>query len=167
MRIIIHDLGNTDFQKLFPQPLDDTMVIASDAKIHHCLGCFGCWTKTPGACVIRDKYGDIGEGFSKCSEALVFSRCYYGGFSPFVKNVFDRSISYMHPDFRNRYGEMHHKRRYKNCVDLLVFFYGEDITEREQQVARDLVKANAINMCWDVAGVSFSHGIAELEGRVS
>jgi hypothetical protein len=73
----------------------------------------------------------------------------------------------MHPDFRNRYGEMHHKRRYKNCVDLLVFFYGEDITEREQQVARDLVKANAINMCWDVAGVSFSHGIAELEGRVS
>ena len=35
------------------------------------------------------------------------------------------------------------------------------ITEREQQIARDLVKANAINMCWKVAEVSFSHDIAE------
>ncbi len=167
MRIIIHDLENADFQKLFPQPPDDTMIIASGSKIHHCLGCFGCWTKTPGACVIRDKYGDGGEHFSKCSEALVLSRCYYGSFSPFVKNVFDRSISYMHPNFRNRNGEMHHKRRYKNTVNLRVFFYGENITEREQQVARDLVKANAINMYWNLAGVTFSHGIAGLEGRVS
>ena len=62
---------------------------------------------------------------------------------------------------------MHHKRRYKNTVDLRVFFYGENITAKEQQIARDLVEANAINMCWDVAGVSFGHDVAELEGRVS
>ncbi len=91
MRIIIHDLEERDFQRLFPRPLENTLVIASGAKIHHCLGCFGCWTKTPGACVIRDQYGDGGG----------------------------------------------------------------------------LVKANAINMCRNVAGVSFSHGLAELEGRVS
>ncbi len=23
-------------------------------KIANCVGCFGCWTKTPGRCVIRD-----------------------------------------------------------------------------------------------------------------
>lgn len=167
VRIIIHDLANTDFEKLFPHSLDETVVISSDAKIKHCLGCFGCWTKTPGVCVIRDGYEDMGERLAKCSEAVIISRCYYGGFSPFVKNVLDRSIPYIHPNFQNRNGEMHHKRRYKNTVDLRVFFYGENITAKEQQIARDLVEANAINMCWDVAGVSFGHDVAELEGRVS
>ena len=62
---------------------------------------------------------------------------------------------------------MHHKRRYKNHVDLQVYFYREDITESERQVARDLVWANAANLCWDVVGVSFSNSLAELEVQVS
>jgi multimeric flavodoxin WrbA len=107
MRIIIHDLECDDFQRIFPHSLDNTLVIANETKINRCLGCFGCWIKTPGACVIRDEYGDMGEHFSRCNEALVISRCYYGGFSPLVKNVFDGSIPYIHPNFRNRNGEMH------------------------------------------------------------
>lgn len=167
MRIIIHDLESSDFQSIFPQPPDEAVIIANDATIHHCLGCFGCWIRTPGVCVIRDKYSNIGELFSKCSEVLIISRCFYGGYSPFVKNVLDRSIPYIHPNFRNRNGEMHHKRRYKNHVDLQVYFYCEDITESERQVARDLVRANAANLCWDVVDVSFSNNLAELEVQVS
>ncbi len=165
MRIIIHDLKSTEFQKLFPNLPNDTTVIAGDAEIHHCLGCFGCWTKTPGACVIRDQYGDMGEHFSKCRETLIISKCYYGGFSPFVKNVLDRSISYMHPNFEDRNGEMHHKRRYDNTAKLEAIFYGEDISEKEKKTARRLVKANAINMSWQVGEVSFVENLAELEGQ--
>ena len=166
MRMIIHDLEQSDFQRLFSRPLNHTMVISPDATIRHCLGCFGCWIKTPGACVIRDGFGDMGEHLSKCSEVLVIGQCCYGGFSPFVKNIFDRSISYVHPNFRNRNGEMHHKRRYKNTANLRVFFYGETITEGEETIARGLVAANALNLGWHAAEVSFSYDIAELEGRV-
>ena len=34
----------------------------SKANIEHCKGCFGCWTQTPGRCVIKD---DMSEFFDK------------------------------------------------------------------------------------------------------
>lgn len=166
MRVLIHDLETRDFLALFPKPLDETLVVSDDGTIRHCLGCFGCWIKTPAECVIRDKYGDMGAQLSKCSELLIISQCCYGGFSPFVKNVLDRSISYMHPDFQIRSGRMHHQRRYNNEIDLQVWFYGEGITEKEQQTAQRLVQANAINLDCHVHSVYFAPSIMELEGRI-
>ncbi|GFN36633.1 hypothetical protein [Tepidimicrobium xylanilyticum] len=166
MRLVIHDLETEDFQKLFPDLLSDTMVISDDGTIHHCIGCFGCWVKTPAACVIRDKYGDMGEYLSKCKDVIIISKCYYGGFSPFVKNVLDRSISYIHPYFVIRNGEMHHRRRYDNIFNLQVWFYGESITEDEKQTALRLVKANAINLDCNVYRVIFVDNITEMEGKI-
>jgi multimeric flavodoxin WrbA len=166
MKLLIHDLESKDFQKLFPNPLDETMVISDDGTIHHCIGCFGCWINTPAACVIRDKYGDMGEYLSKCKEVIIISKCCYGGFSPFVKNILDRSISYVHPYFVIRNGEMHHRRRYKNHIDMKVWFYGENIREKEKQTAGKLVKANSINLYCDVSRVSFIHSIEEMEGQI-
>ena len=28
-------------------------------NISNCIGCFGCWTKTPGKCIIRDDATEI------------------------------------------------------------------------------------------------------------
>lgn len=125
LRLLIHDLDTKDFEKIFTNPLNDTMIISDDGTINHCIGCFGCWVRTPGACVIRDNYGDMGEHLSKCNELIIISKCCYGGFSPFVKNVLDRSISYIHPDFRNINGEMHHRRRYKNHINMKVCIMGK------------------------------------------
>lgn len=166
MRLIIHDLKSEDFEKLFHNGLEDTMVISDDESIHNCIGCFGCWVKTPGACVIRDKYGDMGEHLSKCNEVIIISRCTYGGFSPFIKNVLDRSISYVHPFFKIRNGEMHHKRRYDNKVNMKVYFYGDKITEKEKQTAKDIVKVNCINLYWYTPKISFANNIKEMEAHV-
>lgn len=129
-------------------------------------GCFGCWLKTPGACVIRDKYGDMGEYLSKCDEVIIISKCVYGGFSPFVKNVLDRSISYVLPFFKINNGEMHHQRRYDNKVDMKVWFYENKITEKEKQTARRIVKANCINLYWEISNVLFVNDIKEMEGLI-
>lgn len=166
MRLIIHDLKSEEFEKLFPNGLEDTSVISDDGSIHNCIGCFGCWLKTPGACVIRDKYGDMGEYLSKCDEVIIISECVYGGFSPFVKNVLDRSISYILPFFKINNGEMHHQRRYDNKVDMKVWFYGNKITGREKETAKGIVKANCINLYWDISSISFANNIEEMEGQV-
>jgi multimeric flavodoxin WrbA len=165
VKLIIHDLEIKDFKKLFPNSFEDTKIISDDGTIHHCIGCFGCWIKTPGACVIRDNYGDMGELLSKCTEVIIISKCCYGGFSPFVKNVLDRSISYVHPYFVIRNKEMHHMRRYENNINIKVWFYGENITEKEKQTAQSLVKANSINLNCNVSRVTFIHNIMEMEAH--
>ena len=166
MRLIIHDLKSEEFEKLFPNGLEDTSVISDDGSIHNCIGCFGCWLKTPGACVIRDKYGDMGEYLSKCDEVIIISECVYGGFSPFVKNVVDRSISYILPFFKINNGEMHHQKRHENKVNMKVWFYGNKITGREKETAKGIVKANCINLYWDISNISFANNIEEMEGQV-
>ena len=83
MRLIVHDLAEEQVKCIFSQNLD-TQIIGDGGTIHHCIGCFGCWVKTPAQCVIRDNYGDMGELLSKCDELILVSKCCYGGFSPFV-----------------------------------------------------------------------------------
>lgn len=163
MRLLIHDLKNKDFQKIFSDLASDTKAISNNGTIHNCIGCFGCWVKTPAACIIRDEYGDMGEYLSKYKEVIIISECCYGGFSPFVKCVLDRSISYIHPYFIIKNGEMHHRRRYDNNIDLQVWFYGENITEKEKLTAEKLVKANSINLDCNVSKITFIRNIKEME----
>lgn len=164
MKLVIHDLEEKNFRKIKLNLDESVKVISDDGTIHNCVGCFGCWVKTPGECVIQDKYSDMGELLSKCDTVNIISKCYYGGYSPFVKNVLDRSISYVHPYFEIRNGDMHHKSRYNNRFKLQVTFYGEDITENEKQTAGKLVKANSINLNCNDCGVSFVQNIEEMEG---
>ena len=153
MTLIIHDLPQDAAAELFGK-MTDTHIISDDRTIRNCVGCFGCWIKTPGQCIIRDAYGDMGRLLSRCDELLIVSRCIYGSYSPFVKSVLDRSISYMHPDFVRRNGEMHHRRRYRNRFLMKVTFYGGDINDAERETASALVKANALNFDCDYT-VSF------------
>ncbi|AND83806.1 flavodoxin family protein [Clostridium tyrobutyricum] len=166
MKLLIHDLKADDLKKIFSNILDDMIIISDDGTIHNCIGCFGCWIKTPAACVIHDKYKDMGEYLSKCSDVIIISECCYGGFSPFVKNVLDRSIPYLHPYFIIKNGEMHHRRRYNNNINMQVYFYGQNITERERQTAKKIVKANSINLDCIVDKVVFTHNIFEMKGQI-
>lgn len=166
MKLFIHDLEQEEYEQLGIQA-NNGITISNDNPIHPCIGCFGCWIKTPGRCVIRDFYGDMGEYLSKCSEVVIVSRCCYGGFSPFVKNVLDRSISYLHPCFVIKNGEMHHKMRYENDLELTVWFYGENMTAAEEWTARNIVQANAVNLGCNVKKIEFVKQVRELKGKMA
>lgn len=159
MKLIITDIENEDLSVEGPHK-----IIKPECGIHPCVGCFGCWVRTPGRCVIRDGYEDTGIEMSKCTELLLVSRCVYGSVSPFVKTVQDRAISYIHPDFVIRRGEMHHKRRYENVLRLSAYFYGEDTTEAEKETARRIIQANADNYDGVVERILFYPSPAELAG---
>lgn len=161
MKLIITDSRD------FNLPIEgEYKIIKPENDIHPCIGCFGCWVKTPGKCVIHDGYEGTGTVMGKCSELVLVSRCCYGSVSPFVKTVQDRAISYIHPDFELRKGEMHHKRRYKNVLSLSAYFYGENITDAEKDTARKIIEANADNYDGVVKNVCFYGSLKDMEGIV-
>lgn len=145
MHILIHDLENRLFETLFARWKEKVKVIANTGKIKHCVGCFGCWIKTPGQCVIKDGYENTGALLAEADQVTIISKCVYGGYSAFIKNVLDRSISFLLPFFDFKRGKTRHKRRYENSFDLNVCFYGESISEEERDTARALVAANGVN----------------------
>ncbi|WP_195267785.1 NAD(P)H-dependent oxidoreductase [Eubacterium sp. 1001713B170207_170306_E7] len=147
MKVIIQDLSAQAFRAICPLSVKDIRVITNeDDRIKHCIGCFGCWVKTPGTCILKDGYGDLGKLYADCDELVVISKVQYGGYSAFIKNVMDRNIGYLLPFFTIRRDEMHHEDRYPDRLKLTVIGYGEDVTEEEAETFRGLVSANALNL---------------------
>lgn len=167
MKLLIHDLEEREFKSLFPNMPQDVKIISDNGKIAHCIGCFGCWIKTPGQCVMKDGYENMGLLMSKADEVIVISRCVYGTYSPFVKNILDRSISYILPYFRKIGHKTHHKPRYKQQFHLSAYFYGEEISDEEKLTAQKMVKANGTNFNAKGTSVAFVHSKEELKTKMS
>ena len=87
-------------------------------------------------------------------------------YSPFVKNVLDRSIGYIHPYFTIRNNEIHHKSRYKKQINMRVYFYGNNISDEEKEVAKELVNGNGINFNTKASETIFVKDILEIGGTL-
>ncbi len=149
MTLIVTDIASSRLR--LPEGCE---VIEASGEYRHCVGCFGCWVKTPGRCIIKDNISRIAVDMSRCERLIIVSRCVYGSYSPEVKLVLDRSIGYLHPYMVKSKGETHHKKRYAHSFEVSVRFYGE-LTDSERQTARKLVEANADNWYAEVKDVSF------------
>lgn len=144
MILIIHDLDKSIFNKSIFSRIENSKIIDL-SNIKHCVGCFNCWTKTPGLCNLNDDYVYNSLLLKNCSKLIVISKNNYGCFSAPIKNFFDRSISYVKPQFKIIFNEMHHKKRYKKKLNIEYYFYG-DITEKEKNTIQKLIIANQENI---------------------
>ncbi|MDR1953998.1 MAG: hypothetical protein LBQ21_05925 [Clostridiales Family XIII bacterium] len=124
-RLLIHDLDGFTAANVLDGISEDTEVIAAVPSVAHCVGCFGCWVKTPGRCVIEDRIADYQEKLAHCAELIIVSRLVYGGFSPDIKAVVDRTIPYLLPFFIIADDRMRHSPRYANRFALSCYFYRE------------------------------------------
>ncbi len=161
MRLILTDIPKSNFKVQ-----KDSIIIEDNGKMHKCIGCFGCWIKTPGECIIKDGYEHLGKQLGACTELTIISKCTYGSVSPFIKNVLDRSIGYVLPYFEIIDDEMHHKKRYDNTYAITIYFYGENITDKEKETAHKFLEAVAVDFHGVVNSVTFLNNIAELGGKL-
>lgn len=87
-------------------------IYLKDKKIEHCVGCFACWTKTPGVCVHKD---DMPELLSKVIEADILvcaTPLYVYTVSGMMKDFMDRIIPIAQPFVEIKDGLCTHPPRY-------------------------------------------------------
>ena len=154
MNLVIHDLSEQEWSEVSSK-YEGCEVVSDNGDIKPCAGCFGCWVKNPGECVIKDGYERMGALIHKADEVVVISRYTYGGFSSFIKNVIDRSIGWVLPYFEIYEGEMHHRKRYPEDKPFRFIFRGTDLTEKEKAAAKRYVSAVCRNFHGIVKEVAF------------
>lgn len=138
---------------LSDRPLDLTLpsgeairlIDLSTQKIAPCVGCFGCWTKTPGRCVIRDDAVRVYPLIAESDSLIYVSRIRYGGYDTPMKTMLERAIPVQQAFIRILNGETHHIQRQVAMKDAVIIGYGTEDAE-EQALFRRLVARNAANM---------------------
>ena len=94
MKTIIYDMDKF-YDSLFKSKYEN--VIYADGKYAPCQGCFGCWTKHPAQCYLKDPLKMVCRLIGKTDELVIVTENYYGAYSSSVKNVLDRSIGLSTP----------------------------------------------------------------------
>ncbi len=161
MKVIIHDLG-PEYEALIEERCGKA--VAADGKYAPCQGCFHCWTKSPAACEMKDALQEICRVIGQADDLTIITENWYGGYSPAVKNLLDRSIGTSTPMSTYRGWEMHHTLRYGKHHQWRVVVYG-DTTDGEKKTWALTAKKNAINDGFQQSEVSFVTDINELEAN--
>ena len=120
-------------------------IVLNHEDLLPCTGCFGCWVKTPGQCVITtDNANSIASKQVNADAIILLSEITFGGFSADVKAFLDRSIQNILPLFEIYKGEMHHPKRYEYFPIWIAIGYG-DVCDAEKQIFHSLADRNALN----------------------
>ena len=159
MKVIVSDLGS-QYAGMIEAKCD--RFLEADGKYAPCQGCFGCWTKHPAACFMKDALQQACRIIGQADELVIITKNLYGAYSADIKNVLDRSIGTSTPFSTYRGRQMHHTLRYGKHDLWKVIVYG-DITETEKETFRYLAERNALNDGYQRSEVVFLTNPEELE----
>ncbi|MBE0664473.1 MAG: flavodoxin family protein [Candidatus Aminicenantes bacterium] len=116
-------------------------------EIKPCRGCFSCWVRTPGRCVISDDDQEpILQAWAGADLIAFLTPIAFGGYAPELKKAMDRIIPVLLPFFMQIRGETHHPQRYPQQRSLLAIGTQKQEDADSENVFRHLVKRNALNM---------------------
>lgn len=116
-------------------------------NVSTCIGCFGCWVKTPGVCIIKDDMEAIVKSMAKTDFVLYISPLITGFITTQLKMVLDRSIPILLPIIKIYNGECHHPKRYDNPFNIgIVLLHHGHIVDEEASITFDIFDRTARNM---------------------
>jgi multimeric flavodoxin WrbA len=121
-------------------------IFLAHKKIHHCLGCFKCWTETPGICSIKDDMAELLKKFESSDIIFFATPLYVDNVTGIMKNFMDRLIPIIDPHFEfDGLGESRHVRRYGHYPKYVIVSNCGFPEQNHFQVLRLLFKRLARN----------------------
>lgn len=154
MKLILIDIS----LKINPQAFHEvTFHDLSRLNINNCVGCFGCWTKTPGKCVIRDDAPKIYPLIAQSEKVMYVSHIKYGSYDTLMKKMLERAIPIQKAFIRLLANETHHVQRNVLPKEAKIIAYAEDISDNEKKIFTSLVARNAHNMNFKSYEVIFTN----------
>lgn len=124
-----------------------TVLTLREMDIKYCVGCFGCWVKTPGQCVVNDASHEVCRAIINSDFLLWAAPLRMGYPSVLLKKMMDKSIPLIHPYFAVEHGEAHHRPRYDRYPRVGLLLEKEPDTDQEDvNIVSDLFSRTALNM---------------------
>ncbi|MHA2187041.1 MAG: flavodoxin family protein [Candidatus Thorarchaeota archaeon] len=105
------------------------LVYIRDLDIKPCRGCFTCWTKTPGECIIKDDMKEILPKIDNADIIIYATPVYEDGMTATMKALMDRSIPLDKGTFEIRNDHCRHPRRSKTKDTKVVLLSVSGFTE--------------------------------------
>jgi multimeric flavodoxin WrbA len=123
------------------------VITLRNENIAGCLGCFGCWLKTPGECVINDAGRALPRKVIQSDMVFLLTPVAFGMYSSGLKRALDRFLCpILLPFFKNINGEIHHAKRYDKYPALIAFGVLPNPDEESENTFKTLVVRNGINL---------------------
>ncbi len=117
-----------------------------DMDIAGCLGCFGCWVKTPGRCINPDDSEIVCRGTIQSDFIVYASPVIMGFLSSPLKFALDRTIPLIMPYTRAYKGETHHVMRYSNSLSVgYLLEPTADTDEEDLDIIKSIAERNNYN----------------------
>lgn len=117
-----------------------------EVNLAECMGCFGCWIRTPGICVIDDFSREITGKMIRSDLLMYLTPIHFGGYSYHLKKAVDRMIPIVSPLFVKVEGEVHHAKRYERYPRFGAIGILNYPDENQERIFKRLVAKNAMNM---------------------
>ena len=115
-------------------------------ELGYCRGCFGCWVKKPGECVIKDGMAEINRRTIASDAVIYLAPVVFGQYSANMKNAVDRWIPNILPFFKvRRDGSTAHPARYRENPRYVMIGYGDGLMPEDRALFQNITKKHREN----------------------
>jgi multimeric flavodoxin WrbA/putative sterol carrier protein len=102
------------------QGAETETIYLKEKEIHSCIGCYTCWTKTPGVCVFKDDMPDLLEKVRHCDIIVYATPLYIFNMTSLLKAFQERLLPLLDPHLVKRGETYTHSARYKKDVKMVL-----------------------------------------------
>ncbi len=118
-----------------------------DLGLKYCIGCWGCWVKTPGRCDLDPQSQIMDREVISSDFVLLAAPLIMGLPSELLKMGQDKCLPLIHPYMEVVHGEAHHLKRYDRYPRVGVLVAKEESTDEEDlKIVTQLFQRASLNM---------------------